>query len=432
MEGTRDYLKALEGRIDIMGALSGVKIVEFGMAVAGPHACKLLALMGAEVIKVESINHLDMLRRAGVTSEIGARIREMRPGEPLPPDVVLDTFVSNITSLSKLGVTLDLTKPEAVELAKKLVARSDVVLENFRAKVMEGYGLDYPVLRKTNPNLIMLSTSLAGQTGPERNYLGYMEIFGALSGLGHLTGYPDGPPTWIRFSTDTMSAATAACAIITALIHRQRTGEGQYIDLSSYEAAACLIGDSLLDYAMNRRNQSRQANLDDFMAPHNCYRCRGDDNWVSIAIATDEEWNAFCNAIGNLAWTKDERFSDSYSRWQNQEEMDVFIQEWTMNYTHYEVMHILQKAGVAAVPSLNSPEIWGDPHLDRRGLTVIVDHPVLGAQPVLAPPWKLSRTPAEIVTAGPTLGQHNEYVFCELLGLSKREFSRLVNSGVIR
>jgi benzylsuccinate CoA-transferase BbsF subunit len=432
MEGTRYYLKALEVRIDIMGALSGVKIVEFGMAVAGPHACKLLALMGAEVIKVESIIHLDMLRRAGVTSEIGARIREMRPGEPLPPDVILDTFVSNITSLNKLGVTLDLTKPEAVELAKRLVARSDVVLENFRAKVMEGYGLDYPVLRKVNPNLIMLSTSLAGQTGPERNYLGYMEIFGALSGLGHLTGYPDGPPTWIRFSTDTMSAATAACAIIAALIYRQRTGEGQYIDLSSYEAAACLIGDSLLDYAMNHRNQSRQANLDDFMAPHNCYRCQGDEKWVSIVIATDEEWKSFCNAIGNPAWTKDERFCDACSRWQNQAEMDVFIQEWTMNYTHYEVMDILQKANVAAVPSFNSPEIWGEPHLDRRGLTIIVDHPVLGAQPVLAPPWKLSRTPAEIVTAGPSLGQHNEYVYCELLGLSTQEFSRLVNSGVIR
>jgi benzylsuccinate CoA-transferase BbsF subunit len=414
-----------------MGALSGVKIVEFGMAVAAPHACKLLALMGAEVIKVESITHLDMLRRAGVSSEVGSRIREMRPGEPLPPDVILDTFVSNITSLNKLGVTLDLTKPEAVELAKRLVTRSDVVVENFRAKVMEGYGLDYPVLRKINANLIMLSTSLAGKTGPERNYLGYMEIFGALSGLGHLTGYPDGPPTWIRFSTDTMSAATAACAIITALIHRQRTGEGQYIDFSSYEAAACLIGDSLLDYAMNRRNQSRQANLDDFMAPHNCYRCQGDDKWVSIAIATDDEWKSFCDAIGNPEWTKDERFSDAYSRWQNQEEMDVFIQEWTMNHTHYEAMDILQKAGVAAVPSLNSPEIWGDPHLDTRGLTVIVDHPVLGAQPVLAPPWKLSRTPAEILTAGPTLGQHNEYVFCELLGLSTQEFSRLLNNGVI-
>lgn len=415
-----------------MGALSGVKVLEFGMAVAGPHACKLLALMGAEVIKVESITRLDMLRRAGASAEAGAKILSLRPGEPLPPGVLVDTFPSNTTQLNKLGVALDLTKPEAVELAKRLVARSDVVVENFRARVMEEYGLDYPVLREINPSLIMLSTSLAGKTGPEREYLGYMELFGALGGLGHLTGYPDGPPTWIRFSMDTMSAVAAAGAIVAALIHKQRTGEGQYIDYSSYEGAACLIGDALLDYAMNRRNQSRQANLDDFMAPHNCYRCQGDDKWVSIVIGTDEEWSAFCTAIGNPEWTGDERFSDAYSRWQNQEQMDIFIQEWTMNHTHYEVMDILQKAGVAAVPSFNSPEIWGDPHLDARGLTVIVDHPALGAQPVLAPPWKLSRTPAEITKHGTMLGEYNEYVFGELLGLSKAEISRLVNRGVIR
>ncbi len=415
-----------------MGALSGVRVLEFGMAVAGPHACKLLAFMGAEVIKVESITHLDMLRRAGFSSEAGAKILELRPGEPLPPGVIVDTFVSNITQLNKLGVSLDLTQPEAVELTKKLVARSDVVVENFRARVMDEYGLDYPVLREINPNLIMLSTSLAGKTGPEREYLGYMEIFGAIGGPGHLTGYPDGPPTWVRFSMDTMSATTAAGAIVAALIHKQRTGEGQYIDYSSYEGAACIIGDALVDYSMNRRNQTRQGNLDDYMAPHNCYPCQGDDKWVSIAIATDEEWNAFCTAIGNPEWTKDERFSDAYSRWQNQEQMDVFIREWTINYTHYEVMELLQKAGVAAVPSFNSPEIWGDPHLDARGLTVIVDHPALGAQPVLAPPWKLSRTPAEITRHGTMLGEYNEYVFGDLLGLSKEEISMLVNKGVIR
>jgi benzylsuccinate CoA-transferase BbsF subunit len=415
-----------------MGALSGVKVLEFGMAVAGPHACKMLALMGAEVIKIESITHLDMLRRAGFTSEAGARILELRPGDPLPPGVMVDTFVSNTTQLNKLGVTLDLTRPEAVELARRLVQRSDVVVENFRARVMEGYGLDYPVLSQINPGLIMLSTSLAGKTGPEREYLGYMELFGALGGPGHLTGYPDGPPTWIRFSMDTMSAVTAASAIVAALVHKQRTGEGQYIDFSSYEGAACLVGDALVDFSMNRRNQSRQANLDDFMAPHNCYRCQGDDKWVSIVVGTDEEWAAFCSAIGNPEWTRDERFSDANSRWQNQEQMDILIQEWTMNYTHYEVMDILQKAGVAAVPSFNSPEIWSDPHLAERGLTVIVDHVVLGAQPVQAPPWKLSRTPAEITAAGPTLGQHNDYVFGELLGLSGDEISSLINKGAIR
>ncbi|UCG83641.1 MAG: CoA transferase [Dehalococcoidia bacterium] len=415
-----------------MGPLSGVRVLEFGMAVAGPHACKLLALLGAEVIKVESITHLDMLRRAGVDAEKGAKIQALRPGEPLPPGVMLDTFVSNTTHLNKLGITLDMTKPAAVELAKRLVARSDVVVENYRPRVMEGYGLDYPALRETNPKLIMLSTSIAGKTGPEREYLGYMEVFGALGGLGHLTGYPDGPPTWIRFSMDTMSAVTAAGAILAALIYKQRTGEGQYIDYSSYEGAACLIGDALLDYTMNGRNQSRQGNLDDFMAPHNCYRCQGDDKWISIAIGTDEEWNAFCNAIGNPEWTKDERFSDSYSRWQNQKQMDAFIQEWTMNSESFEVMEVLQKAGVAAIPSFSSPEIWGDPHLDERGLTVIVDHVTLGAQPVSAPPWKLSRTSAEITSAGPTLGQHNDYIFGELLGLSKEEISDLVDKGVIR
>jgi benzylsuccinate CoA-transferase BbsF subunit len=415
-----------------MGPLSGVKVLEFGMAVAAPHGCKLLAFMGAEVIKIESMNRLDMLRRAGIDAEKGAKIRALRPGEPLPPGVSVDTFVSNITHLNKMGVTLDLGKPEAVDLAKRLAAKSDVVVENFRPRVMEHYGLHYPVLQELNPDLIMLSTSLAGRTGPEHEYLGYMEVFGAIGGLGHLTGYSDGPPTWIRFSMDTMSAVTAAGAILAALIHRQKTGEGQYIDYSSYEGATCLIGDALLDYSMNRRNQSRQANLDDFMAPHNCYRCQGDDQWVSIAVGTNEEWNAFCSAIGNPDWTRDERFSDSYSRWQHQRQMDELINQWTMEHAPFEAMRILQEAGVAAVPSYSSPDIWGDPHLDERGLTVVVDQEVLGAQPVLAPPWKLSRTPAEITAAGPTLGQHNEHVFGDILGLSSAEISSLISEGVIR
>lgn len=404
-----------------MGALSGVRVIEAGVAVAGPYATKYLALLGAEVIKIESRRRLDTLRLGGVSaiSDQGQVV------------VGSETAAFNENNINKLGITLDMTRPEAVDIVKRLVEISDVVLQNWRPGVMERLGLGYSELREVKPNIIMLSSSKAGGSGPEAYYSGYASTFSALGGLGYLTGYPDGPPTLIAHPTDMVSAVTATFAVLAALIYWQRTGRGQHIDLSSREAASCLIGDSLLDYTANRRVQARQGNVDDVMSPHNCYRCLGEDKWISIVVATEEEWGALCNAMGNPGWTREERFSDSYERWQNQEELDRLIQAWTIELTHYEVMDSLQHAGVAAVPSFNAEELASDPHLGERGLLHRLDHPLLGALTVFNPPWKLSATPAEVNRHGPLLGEHNEYVLGELLGLSREEITDLVEKEVI-
>ncbi len=208
-------------------------------------------------------------------------------------------------------------------------------------------------------------------------------------------------------------------------------GKGQHIDLSSSESLSVLVGDLLMDYTMNQRVRIRDGNQDESMAPHNCYRCKGEDKWVSIAVATDEEWEALCRVMGNPDWTRDARFSDAYLRWENHEELDKLIGGWTINRTHYEVMDILQKAGVAAMPSFSAEELFNDPHFKARGLTAEVEHPKMGKQIVIGAPWRISDSPLPVQRASPLLGEHNEYVFGELLGMSKQEIARLKEEKVL-
>lgn len=399
-------------------ALTGVRVVDFSWGAAGPYATMLLAIMGAEVIRVETVTHLDLMR---VTMDPVTRV-------PLDPELSL---LNQVVNLNKLGIRLNLTKPEAVELAKNLVKVSDIVVESYRPGVMANLGLSYSILKEIKPDIIMLSTSAAGSTGPEAHSLGLAPLFAALGGLGELTGYSDGPPTEIRFTIDLMCAVTNAFAILAALNHRLRTGQGQFIDVSSREEISCLIGDSLLDYIMNGQTQSRDGNRDDIMAPHNCYRCKGEDKWISIAISNEEEWRVFCQAIEHLEWIEAERFFDAHGRWQNQDELDRLVEQWTLGHTAYEAMEILQKAGVAAFPSLNAEELFTDPHTNARELFQVVEHPKRGACVLLSPPWKLSATPPRITRHGPLLGEHNRYVFHDILGMSLDEVAELEDKKVI-
>jgi benzylsuccinate CoA-transferase BbsF subunit len=399
-------------------ALQGVRIADFCWLWAGAYATGLLAFLGAEVIKIESMARVDPSRRMTLT------IGQAFEGVDHSP-------VFNSINLNKLSIKLNLKQSKGVELAKKLVQISDVASQNMRPGAMNKIGLGYEALKEVKPDIIMLSSSSFGAEGPLRRYGGYAPSFAAYSGLTHLTGYSDGPPNPMTGSTDLMSATTGAFAIIAALNHRQNTGQGQHIDLSSVESLAVLTGDALMDYIMNGRVRSRRGNRDDIMAPHNCYRCRGDDNWVSIAVSTEEEWQAFCRVMGNPDWTRDGRFCDARGRWQNQEELDTLITEWTVNYTHYELTEILQKAGVAAFPSLSNQEIFSDPHFKERKLAVEVEHPVMKKQVVLGAPWKLSETPAEVIKASPTMGENNEYVFGELLGMPGSEIKQLMDEQVI-
>lgn len=398
--------------------LEGVRVADFTWLWAGAYATGLLALLGAEVIKVESMARVDQTRI--MTFTLGKAFEGIE-----------SSSVFNAINLNKLSVKLNLKRPEAVDLARRIIEVSDVAANNMRPGAMDNLGLGYDVLRGIKPDIVMLSSSAFGGKGPLRSYGGYAPNFACGSGLANLTGYSDGPPNPMTGSTDLMSAITGAFAVVAALNHRQRTGRGQHIDLSSVESQSVLAGDALMEFLMNGRVQHRRGNADRIMAPHNCYRCRGNDKWVSIAVSTPDEWSAFCRVIGDPEWASDERFADAYGRWSNQEELDRLVTEWTINHTHYEVTEMLQKAGVAAMPSLSNEEIVADPHFKHRGVTTTVHHPVMGEQVVFAPPWRFSKSPTSVIKASPIMGESNDYVFGNLLGLSSREIARLVDDGII-
>lgn len=399
-------------------ALSSIRIVDFTWAWAGPYCTKLLVDMGAEVIKIETNKRPDIARwMPPFPEEIPGLNRSGR---------------FNKRHRGKLSITIDLTTEAGIDLIKKIIGVSDVITENYSRRVMKKFGLEYEAVMEIKPNIVYISLSAFGTTGIYKDYVAYGPNQAAMSGLANLTGYRDGPP--ISFGTalaDPTAGLNGAVAVLAALYHRSRTGKGQHIDLSQTEMFTCLVGQPIMDYVMNGRVLSRDGNRDQIMAPHNFYRCKGEDKWVSIAIATDEEWQSFCSALGNPPWAKDEKFSDQLSRWQNQEELDRLVEAWTMDHTHYEVMDILQKVGVAAMPALNGEEICHNPQLRERGFLVEVDHPEIGKRLMPGVSMKLSETPGAIRGSAPLLGEHNHYVFGQLLGMSPKEILELEEAGVI-
>jgi benzylsuccinate CoA-transferase BbsF subunit len=400
------------------GPLTGVRVTEFTSAWAGPYATCLLGFLGAEIIKVESRKRLDHARLVSFTTSSDFSNPDQSP-------------VFNSLNLNKQSVCLNLTQPKAVEIAKQLVEKSDVVVENMRPGVMGRLGLDYQALSEVKPDIIYLSSSSCGQTGPHREHVGYAPNFASAAGLSYVTGYPDWPPSILSGAIDLRSATAAAFSILAALLCQQRTGEGQYIDLASQETSMMLNSSALMDFLMNQRVQMRRGNRDDRMAPHNCYRCRGDDNWISIAVANDREWRALCGAMGKPDLAEDERFAEAETRWNHQDELDGIISEWSRDKDYYELMHDLQRAGVAATPSLSNKALFEDPHLEERGTFVQVDHPLLEKDWVLSPPWSLSGTPASIRRHAPSLGEHDQRIFGELLELSPAKIETLKEEQVI-
>jgi crotonobetainyl-CoA:carnitine CoA-transferase CaiB-like acyl-CoA transferase len=398
------------------GALQGVRVADFGWVLAGPYATMLLGYMGAEVIKIESRRRPDEQRiahRAGFSSDLDAS----------------SNFLE--VNLNKHSVTLNLSTPEGAELARRIVAVSDVVVENMRPGVMNRLGLGYPDLVKVKPDIVMVSISGWGQAGPLREYTAYAPCFASFGGVAHLTGYRDGEPNTGTSAMDARSGTAAAFAALMALNIRQRTGQGQYIDLASGEALSSLVGDSVMEHVLTGQSPVRAGNRDAIMAPHNCYPCKGDDKWISIAVATDDEWTSLCEAMGNPVWTTDEAFATAHSRWQNQEKLDALIQAWTADYDHYELTGLLQEHGVAAIPSFNAEELFSDSHLRMRGSITEICHPVLGKRKAISPPWTMSETPSKITRTAPLIGEHNDYVLCELLGLDQDEVARLAEKKVV-
>jgi crotonobetainyl-CoA:carnitine CoA-transferase CaiB-like acyl-CoA transferase len=383
----------------------------------------------AEVIKVEACRKMDGYR-GGPAPDAGSRYYPNgEPGErPWHRHAYFNTLNRN-----KLGITLDLTTPEGVDIVKQLVAVSDVLVENYSSRVMRQLGLHFEILNAINPRLIMCSMPGFGLTGPHKDYVAYGTTIEAMSGLASLLGYEDGPPMHSGMAYgDPVAGITAADAVLTALLHRDRTGTGQHVEVAQVEAASCLIGEAFMDYFMNKRLPSRQGNRHRSAAPHGCYPTAGDDQWVAIAVCSDAEWQRFCKAIGQPALADDSRFADALSRWKNQAELDEIVAAWTCQHDHYAVMRILQAAGVAAGPVLSADELLADPQLVARGFFVEMEQPEVGRHPYPTLPARSSVFPTPLVRRpAPRLGEHNRLVLQELLGLPEERIAKLEQDGVI-
>jgi crotonobetainyl-CoA:carnitine CoA-transferase CaiB-like acyl-CoA transferase len=306
------------------------------------------------------------------------------------------------------------------------------VIENFSPRVMENLGLTYPVLQLEKPDLIMISVSAFGATGPYRNRLGFGPTIDAASGITYLTGYQGGPPIKPgNYFSDFFSGMHAALAVMIALDHRARSSKGTYIDLAMREVATAVVADATIDFAMNGRTNSRRGNRHPSMAPHGCYPCKGDDDWVTISVRSDEEWQRFADAIGEPEWARDVRFASAPGRLEYEDELDALIADWTSYWQSHEVMDLLQGVGVPSAAVFDVAEVLSNPHILERGIYSTVMHPELGEAPIRNLPWKLSQTPVSVQRPSPLFGQHTREILKSHLELSDSAIDELYKAGII-
>lgn len=389
-------------------ALEGVRILDFTWVVAGPVATRILADQGAEVIKIERRDSLDLGSRRG-------------------------GFTGNLFR-GKESMVINMADPRGREIAQQLVAVSDVVIDNFSARVMHNWGMDYESIRKIKPDIIAVSMSGFGHTGPQKDYVSYGPTLQALSGYTLLMRHPGGEPAgWGYSYADMAGGYSGALAVLMALWHRKRTGEGQFVDLSQFETISSVVGPALLDILVNKNtiapfgNRSQEAPA----APHGVYRCAGEDRWCAITVFTDEEWQAFGKVLGAPAWTKDARFATLTERVAHQDELDRHVEAWTRRRSPEEVMTLLQQAGVPAGVVANGEDLDRDPQLQARGYWARVRTPE-GDDVVLdGTPIKLSATPGYVAAPGPLLAEHTEAVLRRLLGYADDRIAQLKAERVI-
>jgi benzylsuccinate CoA-transferase BbsF subunit len=400
--------------------LSGIRVLDFTWAWAGPFCTMQLAHLGAEVIRVETT-----ARPACVTRLI----------PPFADDIPGPNRAGyfNQYNQGKRAITLNLTKPEAIEIACALVKQVDIVADNYAAGVMDKLGLGYDKLRSIKPDIIMASLSGYGQTGPYKGFVGYGPPASAAAGMFYGTGYAGGDPGEIGVSyPDPNAGIFGAFAIMAALTHRALTGEGQFIDQSQLETALVLMPEGLLQYDLAKREPERQGNHDVVMAPHDCFKAAGDDEkWVSIAVGTEEEWRALCGAIGQPQLAGDARFKTAELRKKNEAALDQIITAWTRERDRWDVTHTLQAVGVAAFPSMGNKDLAEDPHLTERGYLVRLEHPEVGTRIHAGIPWKMSGTPCAVQKAAPLRGADTEEVLKSMLGFTLDRIEQLRKTEVL-
>lgn len=396
-----------------MRPLAGIRIADFTVHAAGPFCTHMLSQLGAECIKVESALRPDIFRKP-------------HPVYGRTGPASFDQVASN-----KLSVRINLKHPDGVALAKRLVATSDVAAESFRPGVMRRLGLGYADLKAAKPDLVMVSVSSSGQTGPDSHFAGYAPLFGAWGGLGYLTGYADGPPVEMRHVMDHSVGLNAAMATVAALHRRRRTGQGCHVDLAAREVASALVGDALVEAACGLEPR-RTGNADRRLAPHGVYPTATHDRWLTIAVGTQAEWTALARAMDRPDLASDSRFASAEARRGNGAELDREIEAWSRARDADAAAVLLQARGVPAHVSWTTRDIVEDPHLRARGAIREVREPDGSRRAAVGVPIRFSRSPDVGISRGtPTLGEDEDYVFGELLGIDDAERSRLVDEHVI-
>jgi benzylsuccinate CoA-transferase BbsF subunit len=402
--------------------LSGVRVVDFTWLGAGPYTTRTLADHGAEVIRIESGKRIDRLR-------ILPPFRDKVRGDSLNRSGYFADRNSN-----KLSVTVNLKHPDAAGLILRLVAGSDIVASNFTPGTLDSLGIGYEACRSVRPDIIYVEMGMQGATGPDSSQVGYGQTVCALTGLYHLSGQPGRIPTGTGTNyPDHVAAPThAAFAVLAALRHRRRTGEGQFIDVAQTETMIALLGPAVLDYTVNGRVEQPQGNLAEYAAPHGVYPCRGDDRWLALSIGTDEHWRALLGELDAAELAGDERFRTLVARHRNHVALDAALASRTTEHSAFQLMARLQERGVPAAVVQNYADlIDGDPQLRHRGHFAVLDHPEMGPSIYNSPPFTLSGADPVMRAPAPLLGQHTRQVCTELLGLADAEVDALVNAGVL-
>lgn len=395
--------------------LTGIRVLELTTAVAGPIAGCVFADMGAEVIKIE-----------GPRARTAAQSVAPPPVEGAPDHPYNRTPFWNELHRGKRHVAIDLAQAAGRALFLRLVAKSDVVIENFSPRVLGSLGIDYPDLKAAKPDIILTSMPAFGKTGPYASRSSYGPGIDAMSGLSHLTGYPDrGPGKPAQFYLDQSAGLTAALTTVAALRHRNRTGEGQYIELAMLEGELQLVAPALMDVKMNGRVQSRIGNRHAWHAPQGVYPSLGDDRWVAIAVESDAQWRALAVAVGHPALADDPRYATELARHAAQDDLDSLIAAWTAQRSHLDAMHELQAAGVPAGAVLDVAEVHADPQLRHRETLTWVDHSEAGRFPHTRTAWRSRRGHHGVTGPAPVFGEGTEYVARTLAGLTAPELATL-------
>jgi len=410
-------------------ALEGLRILDLTQVAVGPYATLLLGFMGAEVIKVESCSRLDISRGpARPTPQGDGLYPGGDPGER--PWNRAGHYVHR--NGNKRSLTLDLATARGKELLLQLVTVCDVLIENFRASVMDRLGLGYEVVSQVNPQLIYVKISSQGATGPEKDYGSLGSTLEQTAGLASVTGYEDGIPLMTNETfPDPVVGILAVGALMAALRRRRQTGQGTLVDLSQREVTIAMLGEYVLDYSVTGRVPGPMGNRHPHMVPQGVYPCQGDDMWVAISVGSDAEWHGLCRAIGQPDLAYDPRFATVLARREYQAELDRLLAAWTQERDHYQAMHLLQAHGVPAGAVLKGGETLVDPHLAARGFWDVVNHPEAGTYTQVSTPWRLSKSPRRPTTPSPSLGEHNRDVLGDLLGLSGQEIAALEAQGII-